>query len=112
MKLKNLTGNDVTIFDDKHNAICELAKNNHTMLAITQSYEDEGETFSINGHDVPVRICNPYQVGLPAPEDGVLYVVPRVILQICSEREDLVALAYRSPQIGHGLIPTIVSLLN
>jgi len=89
IKLVNLTPHDIEIYSGGVNAtILTRIKKSGTVARVELSEKEMGK---INNVPVYARVMSSSVEGLPAPKDGVLYVVSTMILEAERDRTDLLA---------------------
>ena len=84
--LINLTPHDVNICDD-HGRILKIYRASGMVARSPNEYRTVD---MINGVPLVTR-REDYVIGLPEPKEGVMYIVSNIILNICSDRTDLIA---------------------
>lgn len=88
MRLINLTPHPLTIWSGEAIVINQRPDGPMARCAETRTAAD---AVTVDGHELPVSVVGFGEVtGLPAPQDGVLYVVSRATAEAVPDRADVV----------------------
>ena len=89
MQLVNLTPHPFNLVDSNGDIVLSLdGADNPPRVDVQDSFD---QTIQVDGNDVDV-FQNSYGdvQNLPDPQDGVLYIVSRMVVNACPDRDDLV----------------------
>lgn len=112
MSLVNLTPHPVRIYkedtpdqvEDLDDGVMTVLEPSGTLARLSESVIGEDAVFTDEGVEIPISAVSYAKVeGLPAPQQGVFYVVPLMTALAAAEREDLLV-PYEQVRNGEGTV--------
>lgn len=112
MSLVNLTPHPVRIYkedtpdqvEDLDDGVMTVLEPSGTLARLSESVIGEDAVFTDEGVEIPISAVSYAKVeGLPAPQQGVFYVVPLMTALAAAERDDLLV-PYEQVRNGEGTV--------
>lgn len=112
MSLVNLTPHPVRIYkedtpdqvEDLDDGVMTVLEPSGTLARLSESVIGEDAVLTDEGVEIPISAVSYAKVeGLPAPQQGVFYVVPLMTALAAAEREDLLV-PYEQVRNGEGTV--------